>query len=82
MGKWLRENWTSPLLFIYASAWTAGGIYIAVDVVIGNPSLRTWGQFFELLILLNIAVLVFFYGFKTQTKLIQEWKDDKKLKND
>jgi hypothetical protein len=75
--KWIKENWHNILLFLWASLWTAGGIYMAVDVVIDNQDFNTWGQFVELFIFLNVSVFVVYSGFTTQLGLIKEFKDKK-----
>ena len=72
--NWLKENWTDLFLFIWAAAWTAGGIYFAVDVVIEYQGIGSWIQVLELIFFLNLAALVTSAGLKTQSRLISEWR--------
>jgi len=74
--KWLRDNWTDLLLFVWASVWTVAGIYFAVTVVIDNQELESWKNAVELFIFINIALHIVYSGFKTQLKLINEWKSN------
>jgi len=72
--KWLKENWTDILLFLWASAWTAGGIYFAVDVVIENQRIETFSQVLEIFFFLNLAAFIVYGGFTTQVRLFKNWK--------
>lgn len=72
--KWLSKNWTDLLLFIWASVWTVAGIYLAVDVVIDNQGLESWKSVVELFIFINFAIYIVYSGFRTQKKLLLEWK--------
>ena len=72
--NWLKENWTNILLLLWAFVWTAGGIYLAVDVVVENQSITTWGHALGLVVLLNIAVFMVYSGVKTQIGLFSEWR--------
>ncbi|OHA73666.1 MAG: hypothetical protein A2940_01775 [Candidatus Wildermuthbacteria bacterium RIFCSPLOWO2_01_FULL_48_29] len=73
--NWLKENWTNIFLFLWASAWTAGGIYFAVDVVLENQRITTWSQVLELFVFLNFAAFVVYSGLKTQFKIFNEWRE-------
>lgn len=75
--NWIKKNWTDMFLFVWASLWTAGGIYLAVNTAVDNQNFNTWSQFFELLIFLNISAFVVYSGLKTQLGLIKEFKDKK-----
>lgn len=71
--EWLKENWKDLLLFLFASVMTTLGIYMAVSIVLSNQGFGTWGEFFELFVVLNFAVFVVFNGVRTQLMILNEW---------
>lgn len=75
MKNFLKDGWVNVFLFIYASVFTAGGIFMAVNVVINNQELNNWQQALESLLFINLGAGITYFGLKSQIKLYEEWKN-------
>lgn len=80
MKNFLKDGWVNVFLFIYALVFTAGGIFMAVGVVIDNRDLNTWQQAIELVLFINLGVGLTYLGLKSQARIYKEWKGDSSLK--
>lgn len=72
---------TNVFIYVWGSVWTAGGIYMAVYVVLNHPSNASLADWLWLALFLNIAAYIIYSGMRTQIGL---WKEgnEKIRKND
>ena len=75
MKNFLKDGWVNVFLFIYSSVFTAGGIFMAVGVVLDNRELNSWQQAIELLLFINLWVGLTYLGLKSQARIYKEWKE-------
>jgi len=66
---------TNVFLYIWGSAWTAGGIFLAVYSILNHPSSAVLADWFWLLLILNISAYLVYSGMRTQIGLWKEWND-------
>ena len=79
MKNFLKDGWVNVFMFIYSSIFTAGGIFMAVGVVIDNRELSNWQQAIESLLFINLGVGITYLGLKTQARIHKEWKEKNSL---
>lgn len=70
--KKIKKFLTHTILFLLASVWTACGVYLAVDVVIENQSIKNLAHLLEVLLFVNIGVYLTYIGIKSHMMLYRE----------
>jgi len=76
MKNFLKDGWVNVFIFIYSSVFTAGGIFMAVGVVIDNQELNSWQQVIESLLFINLGVGLTYLGLTGQARIYKEWKGE------
>lgn len=79
---WLKKHWTDVVLFVWASLWTAGGIYMAVDVATTAQAANTMREVLEAWVFLNVAALFTYWGITTQVGMYKEMTSENRATSD